>query len=226
MRNGVAALIAVVLAGVGVLVALGLTRESSLAYTLGVQPQVALPFPADMVACQGPIPVPRGDRFDRVVFYARDRGEPPASLEVSVREADGGRVLGRTTVRAAGRAGVGTPPPALTAAVGGVTAREPLQVCFENRGRRQIELWGSSDLASGPTTGTINGSPAAADIALVLERDEASILSLLPEMAERASLFRARWLSPAAYTVLGLLVLVGVPVLLVLALRAANIVRE
>ena len=51
--------------------------------------------------------------------------------------------------------------------------------------------------------------------------EERSLLALLPDMAERAALFRAGWISPAVYLVLGLLILVGAPLLLARGLARA-----
>jgi hypothetical protein len=223
MRSATALLLAFAIGGVAVLAVLGLTRESTLVYTLGVQPQLPIALPARMTACQAPIVVPRGERFERVVFYPANPADSEAELEVSVWDAAGERRLARAAgappVPPEGKA----PPPAQRVDVGELSVDGPVRVCFENGGEGNVDLWGSTDIASGPTTATIDGAPTAADIALVLERDDpSSILALLPEMADRASLFRARWLSPGAYAVIAVLVLVAVPALLVSALRTAR----
>ncbi len=223
MRSATGLLLAFAIGCIALLGVLGLTRESTLVYTLGVQPQLPIPLPAGMTACQAPIVIPRGERFERVVFHPANPADTPAELEVSVWDAEGERRL----ARAAGAPPVPpegtTPPPAQRVDVGELSVDGPVRVCFENRGDGQVDLWGSTDIASGPTTATIDGTPPAADIALTLEWANArSMLSLLPEMADRASLFHARWLSPVAYAVLALLVLVAVPALLVGALRSAR----
>ena len=56
---------------------------------------------------------------------------------------------------------------------------------------------------------------------IVLEGESRSLLSLVPSMAERAALWRPGFVDAWTYAVLGLLVLLGVPVALALALRSA-----
>jgi hypothetical protein len=223
MRSATMLLLALAIGGVALLAVLGLTRESSLVYTLGVQPQLPVALPAGMTACQAPIVVPRGERFERVVFYPANPADTPAKLEISVSDAAGERWMARAVTAPRVPPEGTAPPPAQRVDVGGLSPDGPVRVCFENRGKGQVDLWGSTDIASGPTTATIDATRPAADIALVLERDDArSILALLPEMADRASLFRARWLSPGAFAVIAVLVLVAVPALLVSALRTAR----
>jgi hypothetical protein len=223
MRSAVAVLAALAVAGIALLAVLGLTRDSSLVYTLGVQPQLpAIASGPGNVTCQSPLLLPRGARFDRIVFYAAAEGAPANDLSVSIRENDDDRELRQVAAAPAAPRGA-TPPAARRADIAPLTVDRPLQVCFTNRGERRIDIWGSTDFASGPTTAKVDGQPAAADVAVFFERsDESDILALLPEMAERASLFRARWLSPFAYAVVALLVLVAVPALLVRALRSAD----
>jgi hypothetical protein len=57
---------------------------------------------------------------------------------------------------------------------------------------------------------------------ITLNREKRSLIALLPDMAERASVFRAGWVGPWTYLVLALLVLVAVPALLARGLARAG----
>ena len=214
MRSGVLALVAVLAVGLVALVALGLTRGSSTVYTLGVAPQgpVAQLKPGSR-ACQGPIDLPDGAKYDRIGIYPRG-----GAVDVLVRPAAGGAALARGTLEG----GAGSPPPLRTADVGRHGSAGAITVCFKNAGDRKLELWGTGSVASPSTSATVDGKPQDFDMGVTFERaGERSLLALLPDIAERASVFHPQWTSPAAYLVLALLVLLGGPALLVLALRRA-----
>jgi hypothetical protein len=218
MRKATIAFAATVAVGVAVLAVLALTRGSALVYTIGVQPQAPVTaLAANARACQSPLLLPRDEPIERIAFNVSG-GE---RVEMSMIDENG-----RTIARGAARPPAPPPPgtrPGLTAAdVEAVLPRGPVTVCVANDGSQPVTIWGTIDAASGETTAKVDGKPIGADMAVVLERrDERSLLALAPEMAARASLFRARWLSPVAYGVLALLVLVGVPALLLGALRSA-----
>jgi len=219
MRSALIAFVAVLVAGLAVLAALALTHGSALVYTVGVQPQqaVAALNPED-VACQAPLVLPRDAAFERVAVYAvgSDR------IEVEVYEEGKRSPVRRGFATPGPPPAAGTVPALVRADMPSLRPMAPLTVCVTNRGREQTALWGTVDAASGDTSATLNAQPLGLDVAIDFEHaEETSLLALAPEMAERASLFRARWLSPTAYAVIALLVLAAVPALLAGALRAA-----
>ena len=220
MRNGLISLLAVTVAGLIALLAVGLTRGSSLVYTLGVAPQgaVAKLAKGDRT-CQSPIRPPRGAAFERVGFYPRSPNGA-STVVVTVRPAAGGPVL--ASGRLSGAYGEGVMPRLRHAGVGRVQPAQPLAVCFENAGSRPVEIWGTAPIASPSTSASQDGRASEFDLGVTLERSrERSLVALLPDMAHRASVFHPGWVSPAAYALLGAVVLVGIPLLLVLALRRA-----
>lgn len=223
MRSGTRALLVVLLAGFAALLVAGLTQGSARVYTLGVAPQGAVADlgPGDR-ACQAPIEPPDDSSFERIGFYAGTEGRPGPPIEVTVGPRAGGRTLGRGVLAAGYR--TGSPPGLAYAAVGEVRPLrdEPLAVCFVNRGDSRVQLWGTSGVASPSSAATVNGGAIDLDIGVTFERSgERSLIGLAPEIADRASVFHAQWLSPAAYALLAAALLIGVPLLLLLALRRA-----
>jgi hypothetical protein len=218
MRRATIAFAATVAVGLTVLAVFALTRGSALVYTIGVQPQVPVTaLAANARVCQAPLLLPRDEPIERIGFNASG-GE---RVEMSLLDAEG-RTIARGTARPPAPPPTGTAPQLTTADVEAVRPRGPVSACIANRGSQPVTIWGTIDGASGGTTAKVDGRPVGADMAVVLKRrEERSLFALAPEMAARASLFRARWLSPVAYGVLALLVLVGVPALLLGALRSA-----
>jgi hypothetical protein len=216
MRSGVLALAAVLAIGLAGVLALGFTRGSAVQYTLGVAPQgpVGKLGPGDEI-CQGVIRLPRHAGFERVGFYPRTPSGA-ATVEVTVR-AEGGAKLGGSRARLDART------PALhRTQVGQVQPGQPLTVCFDNVGERPVELFGTAPIASPGTSATLNGKPANYDIGLTFERaSERSLLGQAPDIARRMSVFHAGWVSPVTLALLAILVLIGIPLLLVVALRSA-----
>jgi len=217
MRSGVLALGVVLAIGFAGLLALGLVRGSALEYTLGVAPQgpVGKLDPGDRL-CQGVLRPPREATFDRVGYYPRTSGGP-SSIEVTV-QAAGGSEPG------SGRERIDATAPALHRTdVGQVEPGQPLSVCFENVGARRIELFGTAPIASPSTSATLNGKPADFDLGVTLERaKERSLLAQAVDIARRMSVFHAGWVSPLALALLAAMVLIGIPLLLVAALRSAT----
>jgi len=211
------------LAGLAALALVGLAKGSALVYTLGVAPQGAVADlgPGDR-ACQARIEPPDGASFGRIGFYPGTEQRPGPPVEVTVGTRAGDRTLGGGVLAAGYR--TGSPPQLSHADVGEVRpARDQaLVVCFENRGEERVQLWGTAGVASPSSSATVDGQPIDLDLGITLERPgERSLIGLAPEIAERASVFHAQWLSPAVYALLAALVLVGVPLLLLLGLRRA-----
>ena len=226
MRNGTITLVAVLLAGLVALLALGLTQGSALVYTLGVAPQgpVATLKPGDR-ACQGAIDLPSGESFERVGFYPRTATGSDSPLDVTITAAAGGRALAHAQLASGFRNS--SPPGLRRVDVGRLTPDERIVVCFRNAGARQVELWGTGAVASPSTSATLDGKPTAFDLGVTFEnRQSRSLIALAPKIARRASLFHPQWTSPGAYAVLAALVLLAVPALMVLALRRAATADE
>jgi hypothetical protein len=212
-RRAVVGFVAVFAAGVIGLLATGLTRGSELVYSLGAAPSgAAVNIPAGSVACQGPIGVPDGAAFDRVAFTLGTYFKPGPEIEVEVREAAGGRRLGGGTLPG-GYPDIAEAPRHVVT-VGRIATRTALEVCLRNAGTRPVAVYGQPAIASPRTFATLDGQKLAKDMAITLNGEKRSVIAQLPTMADRASLFRAGWVSPLTYLVLALLVLVAVPVLL------------
>lgn len=202
--------------GLLVLAAVALGHRTSLAFTQGVAPAapVASLAPAQQV-CQQPVDVPGGGDFDAVtvVVGARDASPPP--LRIAVQAANGrvlatGRVAGGYGPRAERRVRLDR-----TVAPGRVT------VCLQNVGAGRAAVYGNADLAARTSTAVRDGRPLRADIALVFERAPRSLASALPDILDRAALFRLPWLGSWIYVVLAALLLIVAPWLLVRAVTAA-----
>jgi hypothetical protein len=202
--------VVVFLAGVAVLAAVGLLTTSGLVYSDGVNPvMVAAELDTGDRACQAPLRLPTGAAFDRVGFQVGTYGEPGPRLRIEVLEDAGGRRLA-TGRLPAGYADLGHQ----TVEVGRVQADEPLRICFVNEDRGRAGIIGQVGVASPPTSATLNHRPIENDLTVELRTAERPLLAWLPEAAERASVFRAGWVTPAVYWALAAGVLVLAPVLL------------
>jgi hypothetical protein len=221
-RAPLVGLLAALLVGAAVLLGLGLTQRSSLAYTPGVTPfaPVAELRPKQR-ACVAPITPPEDVTFDRVRVFAGTDGRPGPPLEVTVAPEANEPDLARGR-SAGGYRSAGPAPAPATVEVGRVRPDGAIVVCVRNAGSRKLALFGAGGIASGPTT-TVEGVPSPGDISVRLEDSRSrSLVALLPAMAERASRFKPGWAAPGVLGLLGALVLLGVPALLALALRRAG----
>jgi hypothetical protein len=206
--------------GLVALVLLGLAQSSTLVYSVGVNPAVvAAELRGGDRACQAPIRPPTGAEFDRVGFMVVTYSKPGPDVRVDVLDADTRRVLGTGTLPG------GYPDQGVekehVVPVGTIDTDRPLRVCFTNEDRRKVAIIGQDQVASPPTSATLNGKPLATDLTLNLRAEGRSLLALLPDMADRASRFRAGWIVPPVYFVLGALILIGAPVLLAHGLARA-----
>jgi hypothetical protein len=84
-----------------------------------------------------------------------------------------------------------------------------------------VALFGGPGGAHRESTANFEGDRFDFDYDLVFGSDEQSFAALLPEMVQRASLFRPSWLAPGVYWALLVALLLGVPVLLARAARVA-----
>jgi hypothetical protein len=212
---------AVFAAGLAALAAVGLTEGSSLVYTPGVNPvtPVAVLGPDDQ-ACQGPISVPDGTDFDRVGLTIGTYRQPGQPIRVNIVAVPRGRV--EASGHAAGGYGDVRPGRELVVPVGRVETEAPIRVCVTNEGDRKLALFGQAGIASPHTSGRLNGQPLKSDVALALRHDERSLLALAPDIARRASRFRAGWVGPVVYLVLALAILAGAPLLLARGIARAG----
>ncbi len=213
---------AVLAAGLVVLVAAGFATRSRLVYTPGVTPLApAVTLEPRDQACILPVSPPDGSAFEQVRVFAGERGRPGPALEATVTTFEGRRELGRGRVQGGYVAGERAAP--LVIPVGRVEPDEAVRVCVRDVGDEPAQLWGATTIASKSDT-SLNGGPQQGnDIAVRLERrDERSLFAWLPAVAERASLFKARILSPGLLLAVALVLLVGGPLLLVRALRGAT----
>jgi hypothetical protein len=200
----------VFLVGLVAVAAIGLMERSSLVYSDGVNRAViAAELQTGDRACQAPLRLPTGTTFDHVGFQAVTYGMPGPRLRVEVFDDVSGDRL------AVGHLSAGYPDLAQRSVeVGRVRTDDALRVCFVNEDPGKVAIIGSVGTASPPTSGTLNGTPIDKDLTVSLRAEERPLLAWLPDMAERASLFRSGWVSPVVYLLLGLGIVVVAPVLL------------
>jgi hypothetical protein len=223
---------AAIVAGFAVAATLGLAaaallNERSQAFTLGVQPGAVTTVRPGKTVCQTPISVPDDAAFDGVTFAVGTEHRPGPRLDVYVRAADTARpgvahgaVLGRGTL-AAGYPDVDQAAEH-TVWIGNVPAERSVAVCLANRGARPAFIYGNADVAARSSSAFIDGKPTGSDISLAFDRRmPRSLATLMPSMIERATLFRARFVGPWTYVVVGLLVLLAAPALLARAVTLA-----
>ncbi|MCW2951653.1 MAG: hypothetical protein JWQ48_823 [Conexibacter sp.] len=213
------AFLAVALAAGAVLAIVGATERRTLAFTLGVPSYAAVAtLKPGQTVCQEPIAIASG--FDDVAFHVGTFARTGQPIEVSVLQATTRAPLGRG-VLAAGY-GDGARP---LVAVGHVPAGGDADVCFRNAGTRRVALYGGPDVAARMSTAVLAGKPTspASDLDLAFRvAHPRSTLALLPDMLQRAALFRGGWIGPWLYWLLLVVVLLAVPALIVRALRSTT----
>jgi hypothetical protein len=217
MRS-VAALLGLCAAVVVALALIVVVQQRDLAFTLGVPDNAPVgELNRSQVACQRPVAIPdSAAEFDRMSVKLGTYGKPGPPVEAVIRS--GARQVARA--RLAGGYADNTRQ---TFAFGRVTERGAMSVCLRNLGPGRVAIYGAADAAARDSTATLGDKPLGADLDLVFERSHSrSIASLIPAMLDRAALFRASWIGPWLYVLLGLLVLLGIPALLALALRDAT----
>jgi len=213
-RAGVTALLAVMAAGLVALALMAASDKRDLAFTLGVVPStLAAELGPGATVCQSPIAVP--EAFAQVRFqvgtFRRHSGQP---LIVAVRSAGSGRLLGRGRVPA-GYRDLAQP----VAGVGKVGAGRRIAVCVRNAGTRKVALYGNAEAAAQPSQAISRGRDLGTDLTLVfLAAERRSMLTLLPQVFERASVFRPEWVGAWVFWLLTAATLLGVPLLLARAL--------
>jgi hypothetical protein len=217
MRSAVIALVATAVAGLLALAIVGKSDERRLAFTLGVVPaQVAAELRPDATVCQRPVAV--STEFARILFGIGTYGRLGGPLDVEVRALPGGRVLASGTLPA----GYGDSTQQ-SVDVGTVRAPREVEVCITNRGAHKSAIYGGVTAAAPNTEAYVGGRPTGADLSLVFDRsDDRTMLATVPDIFERASLFRPGWVASWTFWMLAALLLVGVPALLSIALARVS----
>ena len=218
MRRAVAVFAALAVLAVGALLLVAASRETRLAFTLGVAPGgVVATLAPGQVACQGAIDVPDGAGFDTITVPLDASGRP-ATIQATVKQAGSPLVLARGTLTGAGtQAGptsVHVAPP--------VAARTRIDVCLRNAGDAPVGVRGNADVAAPSSTLFKQDKPVGADAALSFARAPRSMLSLFGVSADHAAVFKAGWVGPWTFWLLAALVALGVPALLAFALLRAG----
>jgi hypothetical protein len=94
-----------------------------------------------------------------------------------------------------------------------------IEVCVEG----PVSVLGNAAPASRSSEARRNGRDTEADMAVVFDRAEStSLLALIPDVVERASLFHGAWVKPWLVGLLGVLLLTAFPLLLGVALRESS----
>jgi len=246
MRSALLTLVLVVVAGVIAVLIVGATKTDGVAQTLGVAPvgPVSLLNGGGHQICQRPIGV--ASDFDAVRFTLGTSAKPAPAVTVTVRSLPGRSVLGSGRLQAGYDVGGRQ-----TVRVGHVAAGPDIELCFRNAGPARVALYGddlngSACTPTGPRSGFtdkncvpgsvrptlstsapfVNGKPLGSDISADFLRDQKrSLLSQLPDMLRRASLFRPGFVGPALWWVLLLGWLVAAPAGLAYALRRPSSAR-
>jgi hypothetical protein len=216
LRSAVALLCTALVGVVAFLLVAG-REERRLAFTLGVVgDRVVVRIDPGRTACQ--TPVDASAPFDAVelVFGTYALSGPP--LVVSVRDASSGGEL------AAGPLEGGYPDNrAQTVPLEREASEGRISVCVRNAGDSPVALYGNAGQAAYASTMRLDGRDVGLDAQMVFLDDEpATLLSLTPEIFRRAATFRASWVGPWTFWALAAGVVLIVPLLLALALRAAG----
>lgn len=155
---------------------------------------------------------------DRVRFWARASGTGPAPpIVVFVRRSRTAQTLADGTAE-------GGPAGARTVSLrGSVAGSRKVVACFLNVGSSAAVLLPPPGTPTRVTVERSAGAADYADVALELNRsDNRSVLALLPDAFDRASLFRPGWIGAWTYWLLLVALVIGVPVLLSRALASAS----
>jgi hypothetical protein len=215
--------LAVLAVGLVALLAVGLTQQSSLVYSLGVNPALqAAQLARGTRACQGPVTPPNGTAFDRVGFIVTPVHGATPPVRVEVREAGSGRVLGTGRLEGPYPTFRQTRPREQVVRVGRVETDAPLELCLVGDGDGSSIVIGQAGIASPNTSATLDGKPIPSDLTFDLRTGDRSLVAWLPDIADRASQFRAGWVTPGVYLVLALAILVGAPLLLARGIARAD----
>ena len=215
--RGPGLLLALAAAAIGGLLAAAAIDRRDLAFTPGV-PIIgsAAELGPNKRACQTEIRVPAS--FRRVEFVPLTRGAGGPRLSVRVSDAKSGRRLDRTSVAA----GYPSERP-VAIGVGRIAAGRRIDVCVTNRGSVPVELAGGKS-ESMPTSRLLVDDHEVEEWAVALRflrGRPRSVLGQVPQIFERAALFRPGPVGPWTFWALAALVGLALPGLLAWGLRHA-----
>jgi hypothetical protein len=201
---------------VAAVAAFAATEHRRVAFAVGVasfEPAAVL-RPGDEV-CQQPVRVVA--EFDRIQAHIGTYRSPGPRLSVTIRGSGGTRIA---------RADL---PPGYqdnsrpVIAVGKIRPGGAIAVCLRNHGTRKVAVYGGAGGAVPTSSAVLNGRRIDHDLNLVMLIGRPSTtLALLPNILDRASLFRGAWIGVWLYWVLLAGVIVAAPALIALALRSAT----
>ena len=216
MRRALVAFALTLALGLVAVLAFGLLKENDLAFTLDVQPNIlAADLGPTSTVCQRPVQV--REPFTSIEFFVGTYEQPGSRLIFTVRD-ETREPLGRG-VLAAGYPDGSRP----TVNVGRIGAGQRVAVCVRNDGSRRVALFGGSGAAAPGSAAFLDGESTETDVYLrFLEERPTSLLALVPQMIERASVFKPGWVGEWTYWALMALVMIGVPVALGLSIVATR----
>lgn len=219
MRSRAArATLAAFVAGVVVLLLVAATDERHLAFSLAVrasEPGVGV-LPGQE-ACQRDVDVEQA--FDSLTILPAAYLMPVPRLDARVLDRASGRLL------AAGVLPDGHPENKATTIKldRGVPKGGRVDVCLRNAGVRKVALFSGPGTDNEPSFATLDGRFIQSDVLIDFVRSKPrTTLSLIPEIFRRAALFHPAWVGAWTFWLLAALLLVGVPVALVAAVRSAS----
>lgn len=183
--------------------------ERELAYGRGVPAEdPVLDIPPGLEACQGPVVAP--DSFDALEVFVDPRGFPLVALDTSIRNAETRQLLSHGVLfpdrLAPSRQRIDLEVP--------VEGGDPVDICFINQEEQPALLRGQDQDPDPVGTLRLADQVVPADLYLAYLEDDRSALDRVPQMFERASLWRPGWLGEWTYWLLLAGVALLVPLLL------------
>jgi hypothetical protein len=200
------------------LVVVAASDERELAYGRGVPAQdPVLEIPPGLEACQGPVAAPAS--FDALEVFVDPQGFPLVALDTSIRNAETRQLLSHGVLfpdlLRPSRQRIDLEVP--------VEGGDPVDICFINQEEQPALLLGQEQDPDPVGTLRLAGQVIPADLYLAYLEDDRSALDRLPQMFERAALWRPGWVGEWTYWLLLAGVALVVPGLLGWALwRAAR----
>ena len=183
------------------------TDERDYGFSLTAQVSAPLaPLEPGQIACQGPIHTTT--TFAKIEAFLATAAAPGAGLDVSVRDARAGTTLATGRVRPHFASEMIVNVPLSTT----IRAGRTITVCLRSTGPQRIALIGSPASDPGVVL-TVAGQRTNSEAALTFLRPRPrSLLSLIPTVFDRATLFRPRWVGVWTFWLLaaGLLVAFGI----------------
>lgn len=211
-RRAAVVCLAVFASGLAALAAVSLLDRREQAFTLGVTPsRDVVRLAGGDTVCQGPIDAAVG--FDAVALTLAAPRPPAPPVTVRV-------LAGRRELAVGSAGGYGPGRTAVVVKLDHVEGGRRIAVCLTAGGREgRAAVYGNSGLAVRGGRAVLNGRRRPADLQIAFLREEAvSLLSLVPEMVRRASLFHGAAVGVGLVWVVLALVLTALPALLALAL--------